>query len=417
MPAPQLPPHKMRQSLTTRLQHAFFAFSICVVIIMAILMILVDHSLEFTMLDSDLDDEINSLLTKHDQQTPLEWHGANLNIYYLPRNSTTTPTPMPQIFEGLPTPFSGEIERGSDTYLIRIAQYPEADIFIARDISAYETRATEFMLTLTGISLLLLIATWYFSRTNSLRISGPLSDLATRIREITPAEKIARLPENYREKELHEIATTFNSFLSEMEAFVQREQSLTNLASHELRTPIAVISGGIEILQTRGNLDPADQKTATRIYNACIEMRENIDMLLKLSRHNAAAAHADTINLSELAAEIRNDLAHRFTLDHRLKIQVTSTTITTDRILLKMLLINLIQNALQHTQSSIEVFIGNTEINVHDKGKGLPSPLQRGPSATGGLGLYIVTLICEAKNWELRITPRESGGTTINVLF
>ncbi|MDK7178822.1 histidine kinase dimerization/phospho-acceptor domain-containing protein, partial [Micrococcus luteus] len=74
-----------------------------------------------------------------------------------------------------------------------------------------------------------------------------------------------RLDTDYDEIELHSISDSFNQFLMQIEQFVQREKNLLNMASHELKTPLAVMLGGLDILDKRGNLSPKDEVTLQRI--------------------------------------------------------------------------------------------------------------------------------------------------------
>lgn len=402
------------QSISARVHRTFFAFGIGVAVLMAMLMMTVNNDLESTMLENDLDDEVNFLLTRHDASQLLEWQSADLMIYYIP-HAHRPPVDLPKVFQALSIPFSGEVETGHETYLVRAIRHTDADIFVAKDISAYEKREAAFQFILACISAVMLLLTYYFARLGSQRLTAPLSDLTQRLRAMVPGKNMPRLPDHYQDGELRLIAETFNAFLGEMEAYVRREQSLMNLASHELRTPIAVVSGAAEILLHRGLLDPADEKTVIRMKNACSEMGENVDVLLKLARRGTTAGHAETVDVPLLLKEVREDLANRFALDDRLDIQVQIPLLKTDRALLKMLLLNLVQNALQHTNAKVELLVDEAGVRVCDRGAGLSLPAQHDLAAGGGLGLYIVTLICEAVGWQLQIDTREGGGTVVSV--
>lgn len=402
------------QSISARVHRTFFAFGIGVAVLMAILMMTVNDDLESTMLENDLDDEVNFLLTRHDAGQMLDWQSAGLIMYYVPRGMEKTVT-MPTVFQGVAIPFEGEVEDGDKTYLVKSIPHTKGDIYVARDISVYETREAMFQLMLAGIAAAMLCVSFIFARFGSLRLTRPLSDLTRRIQSMVPGKQMPRLPNDYQDSELRMISDTFNTFLGELEAFVRREQSLMNLASHELRTPIAVVSGAVEILLRRGQLDPADEKTVLRIRNACTEMRDNVDVLLKLARRHAPEKQFTDINLPALVKEVEEDIATRFPVEQRLDIQVQPVSLHTDPALLKMLLLNLIQNALQHTHALVQVEVDEDGIRVCDRGEGLSLPTQEGPAAAGGLGLYIVTLICEALGWQLRATPREGGGTVVTV--
>ncbi len=385
---------------------------------------IVNDDLESTMLQNDLDDEIHFLLTRHPQDQKIEWESAGIKIFYIPAGSQQT-SKLPAIFEGLPLPFSGEIEFGRQTFLVRTEQLPHAQIFVARDISAFEEREASFQMILAVASAVMLLFTYFFAKLGSQRLTRLLRDLTHRMQNITAGKQMSRLPHDYIDTELRMIAVTFNAFLDQLEAFVRREQSLTNLASHELRTPIAVVSGAVDILMRRDRLDVNDRKTVERIGHACEEMSANVDMLLKLTRRTDTKHQFEKIDVPALVREVLDDLSGRFPVDTRVDTAgLVAMTLDTDRTLLKMLLRNLLQNALQHTDSRVRVVTGDNCLQVVDNGAGLPEALRALISGEkdfamnigyGGLGLYIVMLICSKLGWHLQAVAGENGGTVVSV--
>src|SRR5690606_1477854 len=134
----------------------------------------------------------------------------------------------------------------------------------------FEMAVIIMAVVIIGLSLLLAIV-------SIRRIVKPLSLLSERICSRPVGPSIPRMATDYVDTELHSIATTFNRFLDELESYVLREQSLLSLASHELRTPVAVMSGALDILESRNQLNANDQATLRRVRRACDEMRDNID--------------------------------------------------------------------------------------------------------------------------------------------
>jgi signal transduction histidine kinase len=223
---------------------------------------------------------------------------------------------------------------------------------------------------------------------------------------------------------LYSIVLTFNRFLDELESYVRREQSLLGLASHELRTPIAVMSGALDIIEQRGRLDERDQNTLRRIRQACEEMRDNVGTLLRLARRESKEPALDLVDVGEEARQVVADVGLIHHAGARLRLQEDSALVLrADRAMVRMLLRNLIQNAVQHTQNDIRVTIGEESIEIEDEGTGLDageqarlrgrrqSPTDR--SGMSGLGLYIVTLMTERLGWRLGIAHTDAHGTKV----
>ncbi len=90
-----------------------------------------------------------------------------------------------------------------------------------------------------------------------------------------------------------------------------------------------------------------------------------------------------------------------------------------------MLLRNLIQNALQHTQQEIDITLRQGLIEIRDKGTGFSNEqkailtgektVMPGSSSLNGLGLYIVTLMCERLKWPLDVAQTDATGTVIHL--
>src|SRR3546814_446150 len=161
---------------------------------------------------------------------------------------------------------------------------------------------------------------------------------------------------DYMDAELHTIAMTFNRFLEELESYVRREQSLLNLASHELRTPIAVMSGALDILESRNQLNPNDQTTLKRIRKACDEMGDNVNILLQLARREPSGQVQAVFDMYPVAQQVIHDLKVSHHIGDRVVLNEQSTlTVKADPVMVRMLLRNLVQNADQHTNNDIQV--------------------------------------------------------------
>jgi len=235
-----------------------------------------------------------------------------------------------------------------------------------------------------------------------------------------------RMESDYSDVELHSIALTFNRFLDELESYVRREQSLLNLASHELRTPIAVMSGALEVIESRDQLSDKDRATLLRVRRSCDEMRDNVNILLKLARREAEGRANEVIELSPLARQVISDLEMSLNGTDRVKLnKVSELRVKADPAMAGMLLRNIIQNAVQHTKGEIEVTVSERSVEIEDSGTGLSADqqaillrqksLSNDGTALSGLGLYIVTLMAERLDWLLEITQTNENGTKIRL--
>ncbi|NLY34219.1 MAG: HAMP domain-containing histidine kinase [Alcaligenaceae bacterium] len=408
------------------MHRAILLVSMACVAVMVVMVLEVNEDLERTMLQVEFEQELDFILANRDQSELFVWEGFNQQLVFVPQGQAT-PVQMPEVFKGLPFGFSDEITRNGKTYLVNISVLPKGVVYIAKDITHFENREFLFSIALGVMTLLIIGLGLWMATLSSRRIVNPLRQLSEQISEVPVGAQMPRIPVNYSDSELYSIAETFNRFLGELESYVRREQSLLSLASHELRTPVAVMSGALDILEMRGQLKPNDLATVARMRNACTEMRSNVEVLLKLSRNQADGSPVrEAISLTTLVEEVLDDLNNLFKVRARVRLNIMDTImLRSDSVLVKMLLRNLVQNALQHTQKEIDITLGKGIIQIQDRGTGftaeqkaiLGREMQVVPGSTSlnGLGLYIVTLMSERLQWPLQVTRSDSNGSVIQL--
>lgn len=407
------------RSIRTRIYRTVFAACL-ISLTAAVAVVLVGYEdLERSMLELDFKAERDFVLEHADRQAPLSWSTANLTAFYVPAPLIERYVP-PQIFRTLPFPFSGEVEIGNRTFLITLGEVSGGRLYLAKDISLFEEREAMFERLLAAAGLGGIMLSLLLSHLSAKRLAGPLQRLAATIRGTRPEQRMPRLALDFEDAELRAVGEGFNSFLDELEAFVKREHSLLSLASHELRTPIAVISGALEILDQRDQLSAEDKRTLQRVRQATAEMGSNVEVLLKLARRQGQAEPQDTLELTAVLQEVLSDLRDTANGAQRVRLEVTTApVVVADSALVKMLLRNLLHNALQHTKGEVRVRLDASSMAIIDRGSGLPESaerllreraLPRGETAAlSGLGLYIVTLICQRLNWVLEVESSEQG--------
>lgn len=415
------------RSISRRVYRAILAVSIVSMVAMVSTVHIVNEDLERTMLDVEFSQERDYILMNHSGDDVHVWDTPNLVIVFVPPGKPR-PDTLPPVFHGLPdSDYSAEIEFGEETYLVTIKNADNGLFYIAKNITHFENREALFNIALAIMTLIILAFSLLLAALSSRRVVRPLKLLSERISRIPVGPNMPRMESDYAETELHAIATTFNRFLDELESYVRREQSLLSLASHELRTPIAVMSGALDIIESRGQLASNDRATLERVRRSCDEMRNNVDVLLKLARHESSDPLQETVDLQPAMRRVIDDLkvshkaGDRITLDAR-----SSPTVRADPIMVHMLLRNLVQNAVQHTQNDIRVALSDAAIEIEDQGTGLTPGQQailRGEdtlatdgSTLSGLGLYIVTLMAERLDWKLDITRTDRNGTRIRLV-
>lgn len=253
---------------------------------------------------------------------------------------------------------------------------------------------------------------------------SPIHDLSKTISAITENNLQQRIPEEGRNDEVGALGHSFNIMLDRLErSFLRRKRFSANVA-HELKTPLATISAGIQVLHLESRPSITDyEETLTTIERNINRLRAVVDDLMRLCDEQETFDTA-SIDLQEMFISICGELQPLLEEKHiETEIQCKLKAICGNQSLLYRACFNLVENAVKYNKISgkilIETKVENEigEIRITDTGNGIPAdeiqqifePFYRVNKSrsrkTGGagLGLSIVKTIVEKHGWEISV--------------
>lgn len=278
---------------------------------------------------------------------------------------------------------------------------------IGEIVRSLETAARVLFVGTPALIVLLAAASWMIIG----RTLHPIDALRRGAAEITHTARSRRLPVPQARDEVHSLATTLNDMLARLEEAEKSQRALVSDAAHELRSPLASIRLQLEV--ALGHPEGADwQETAEGALEDTLRLSRLAEDLLALARldeRGGRPARRDPVNLDVVVRQSteRYGEAHLAACD---PVVVRGDTLDLNRVLT-----NLLDNAVRHTASKVEVALtADGVLTVTDDGPGIPpedrervfdrfTRLDSGRSRDeggAGLGLAIV-----------RETVRAHGGT------
>ncbi len=245
--------------------------------------------------------------------------------------------------------------------------------------------------------------------------------------------------------ELGHLARSFNQLLDRLDESFQHQRRFVADASHELRTPVAILSGEAEVALSKNDRSPEEYRESLEIlHKEAVRLKQIVENLFTLTRADIGQLPLTKTSfyLDELAADcVHNFRALAQAKQISLKCEASSEMpIVSDEGLLRRMFTNLLDNAIKYTPAggAISVCSGRSDsfyaVSFADTGPGIPPELQpriferffradesrtNADSATGGagLGLAICRWIAEAHHGRIELTRSDSNGSTFTVFL
>ena len=255
-------------------------------------------------------------------------------------------------------------------------------------------------------------------------VHGPLRRLENWSAQLGAGQQEQAVPP-LRFAELDALAHRLKHAVERMQESVNKEQRFLRHASHELRTPIAILSANLELidrLTTRADRSEAEQASLSRQYEALADISQLTETLLWIYRQSDTTPKAEAVDLrSEIDTllEQYQNLLHSQRIDA--SVEGDAVSVVAPRAAVRILLSNLVRNAAQYTVQG-EIQIGITSDQVTIRNTSAPDLDSQDAEQTTsseygfGLGLELVSLLCERFGWHYD-TQELAGGRTTTVQF
>lgn len=272
------------------------------------------------------------------------------------------------------------------------------------------------------------------------KVLKPITDMAEKAATLSANNLSDRISVEGAKNELKDLALVINGMLDRIELSYNSQKQFVSDASHELRTPIAVIQGYVGMLERWGKTDKEvlDEGIAA-ISQEAMSMKELVERLLFLARHDKKTLMLEMEDFDplEVMSEVHREAkllssAHEFALE-----PAQNATIHADKGMIKQLMRILVDNAIKYTPAGGRITLGARNegatcvLSVSDTGAGISAKdltkvfdrfyrcddARKSQSGGHGLGLSIARIIAVAHGGKINVRSKVGVGTTFSVIL
>ncbi|MGC8489124.1 MAG: sensor histidine kinase [Clostridia bacterium] len=379
----------------------------------------------------ELGEELNagrspSVLISHFQRAddPMVWISQGSRTWHSPNAVSAIPAPgLSGLFSHTPLVTT---ERRASAFHVRVAT----------SFASVADLLRELFVVLALVGLAAGVAALFVARWATTRMVAPVDRITSAAGDMLVSRRVSELPEwSDVDDEFNRLTRTFNRLLGMVDEDAARDREFLAHAAHELRTPLQVLEGNLDLLDEGDDLDPAVREESLQQSRHVLDrLIRLVDDLMRLERTRSERPQKRRVDLNAVVTAMGEDaivLAPSLSVTvHPRQLQAWATPWDLERALWTVL-----DNALKYTPSGGRVDLvlleqgGLCGVAISDNGPGIPASdlsqvferFYRGQKTRTtegfGLGLALARALVERDGGRVRLESEEGRGTTVTLLW
>lgn len=421
---------KFRHRLRSRIILSFVLFGTLLSVLFALSTLFLQNYLEDQLIGATLEEELDDYVSQlRLDPTVVEPFYTRIQGY-LTRPGDPNRT-VAADFRELPTGVH-DVRSGAGVFKAAVRKEDDLWAFLIYDVSENQRLEQQLIAALVAVVLLFSMLSFMLGAWSSRRVMKPVTDLANRLDTLSKEGKPERLSQYFADDEVGQLAAALDSYADRLHELVERDREFNADVSHELRSPLTVITGATELLLAQKDLDP---KVRTRLLRIARAARQSADITTALLHLVRAERGIDEGSAAQNVGQVVRDVVHLYeplvgNKDLRLLVREEDrVSVIAPEAVVAVTVGNLVGNAMRYTsEGEVVITIDEGGVVVEDTGPGIPeADLERvfergyrGQDTRGkgaGLGLAIVKRLCSLYGWSIHFSNRPEGGLRAELRF
>ena len=296
-----------RRRLRSRIVLSFLVLGTLLSALFAFSTLLLLDTVEDTLIGETLEKELNDYLTQ------LRIDPSVLEPFYTRiQGYITRPGDPNQVvsteFRDLPDGVH-DVEMAGGVFKAAVRKEDDLWAFLIYDISDNQRIKRLLVVSLLGVVVLFSVLSFMLGVYASRRVMKPVTDLAARLDSLSEEGKPERLSEHFADDEVGQLANALDSYADRLHELVERDREFNADVSHELRSPLTVITGATELLLAQPDLDA---KVRTRLLRIARAARQSADITTALLHLVRAEQGIDRDSSAHDVGKIVNEVVHLY---------------------------------------------------------------------------------------------------------
>lgn len=311
-------------------------------------------------------------------------------------------------------------------------------VFVKTKSEVFKSQTNRLLVIMIIVLFAGLLLIFFLSRLLSNIAYRPITEVISQVNSMELNSLDKPISSSNTNDEVQDLITTFNNLLSRLSDTFAIQKNFINYVSHEFKTPLASISGNLEVFAQKDRTPEEYQKVTSEVLENVYHIEEILNNLMMLSGLKTIHQENETLRIDETLWNINDKIFEAYD-DQEIRIDLNVKnekllSVKGSELQLQLALYNLIENAVKYSDGN-PIKIALTEANdqlqitIQDYGKGIlkedldyiQQTFYRGKNVGNikgsGIGLSLATIIFKQNNIQFSIYSKENLGTQITLLF